>query len=85
MSHVQLDKEMNENPYNVKRLRVPMSRLCMLCWNTLISKFPCCFSQVGLFSLQMASNFPVFQDDALLTWKFLTLLFRSKRFHMFSS
>ena len=57
MSHVQLDKEMNENPYNVKRL----------------------------FSLQMASNFPVFQDDALLTWKFLTLLFRSKRFHMFYS
>lgn len=78
MSHVQLDKEMNENPYNVKRLCVPVSRLCMLCWKTIISKSPHCFSQVGLFSLPMASSFPVFQDDALLTWKFLTLLFRSK-------
>lgn len=26
MSHVQLDKEMNESPYNLKRLSVPMAR-----------------------------------------------------------
>lgn len=85
MSHVQLDKEMNESPYNLKRLSVPMARphrKAVLESSNFQFPSPSIVSvRWTCFPCKTSSNFPIFQQYALQTREFFSSLFRSKRFH----